>query len=158
VWKLPSLPTVPSTSESSRPSGQASMHGSEAHSGVGEDPVQVRRPAEDFPEPATQRPRFKDILGGRLAASSHSLMPPFFSGHVSQLSASVDEDPIDIDRQYEEHGDAWVTPVAEDDKMKGVTEEMVEAGGRSRHCSAASVTAHRLRSRFAGRTFLLMQL
>ena len=49
---------------------------------------------------------------------------PFWAGQVSQLSASVDEEPFDIASYYEEHH-AGFSAEEGDDKMRGVTEEMI---------------------------------
>ncbi len=55
------------------------------------------------------------------------LSAPFWAGKVSQLSASVDEEPFDIDSYYEEHHEGFL-PEEAGDKMRGVTDGMILAG------------------------------
>ncbi len=76
-----------------------------------------------------QRPRLEERLGGRPSKpppSPHRLTPPFFAS-----SASVDEDAIDIDSHFQENGDACFSAVADDDKMRSVTEEMIRVGNNT---------------------------
>ena len=115
--------------------------------------MQVRRAAEDFAEPSLQRPRLEERLGGSFPfvapPSPQRLSAPFWAGQASQLAASVDEEPFDIEGYYEEHHEGFLAEEA-GDKMRGVTDEMILAGKNKEieKMLTASTTARRLLNQF----------